>query len=394
MTATTTTTVKPQQKESGSTSRGAFHSMKRAASTVREGNTSKRVAGAAAATATLKPRKTTPAKSVPTNVKGVFCGSGSDAMFDPRICQTILDLVDEDKPTEDIKVVYLGTATYDISQFRTRQTQRFVEAGCQVYPLKVTDQVPKNMHNLIDEADIIIVGGGNTFFALDRWHRIGLIPTIRRAMERGCILTGGSAGAICWFDGGHSNAADPDTFKQFRMDKFGKDSSINVVDEIYATSSDEIKDWNYIRVSALGFLPGLVTPHHDRVQSNGVLRAYDFDEMLLENPGERGIGIDHWAALVIDGPNYRVVSLEDKEGTLWMEDGEDAEFVDDGSGVPGVWIKEAVDGKVVATVCPPEGKLSDILKVATDIQEDHKTARRLRLENPDDGPIPASLLKQ
>jgi dipeptidase E len=362
----------------------SFHSVKRSASTIRE-NTSKRVASKRVAPLT---RRGAAAKSIPSNIKGVFCGSGSDAMFDPRMCKTILELVD--KPTEEIHVVYLGTATYDISQFRTRQTQRFVEAGCQVHPLKVVDQIPENMHELIDEADIIVVGGGNTLFALDRWHRLGLIPTIRRAMERGCVLTGGSAGAICWFDGGHSNAADPDTFKQFRMEKFGRDSSINVVDEIYATSSDEIKDWKYIRVSAMGFLPGLVTPHHDRVQSNGVLRAYDFDDMLLENPGERGIGIDHWAALVVDGPNYRVVSLEDKEGTL----SDDGEFVDDGSGVPGVWIKEAVDGKVVARVCPPEGKLTDILRVATNIQEDHQAARRCRLGNPDDGPVPSFLLKQ
>ena len=28
-------------------------------------------------------------------------------------------------------------------------------------------------------------------------------------MERGCVLCGGSAGCICWFDGGHSDSLAP-----------------------------------------------------------------------------------------------------------------------------------------------------------------------------------------
>lgn len=33
-------------------------------------------------------------------------------------------------------------------------------------------------------------------------------------------------------------------------------------------------------------------------QSNGVLRAKDFDAMLRRHPGERGICIDHWVCLL------------------------------------------------------------------------------------------------
>ena len=122
------------------------------------------------------------------------------------------------------------------------------------------------------------------------------------------------------------------------------------------------------------------------------MRAYDFDQFLLNHPGERGIGIDHWAALVVNGENYQVVSLEDKEGTLDKDSGE---FVDNLSGVPAIWIKEVVNGnKVVSKVCPPEGKLTDLLKVSTNINEDLESTRRCRMENPDDGPVPTMLLKQ
>ena len=37
---------------------------------------------------------------------------------------------------------------------------------------------------------------------------------IFNAMIEGTIIAGGSAGAICWFDGGHSDSMDPSTYKE------------------------------------------------------------------------------------------------------------------------------------------------------------------------------------
>ena len=48
---------------------------------------------------------------------------------------------------------------------------------------------------------------------MDRWKLLGIDQKLRQAMDRGAVLTRGSAGAICWFDGGHSDSADPDTWK-------------------------------------------------------------------------------------------------------------------------------------------------------------------------------------
>jgi dipeptidase E len=358
-------------------------------------------------------------------------------MNDPRIVQAILNMIDNNKSPSDVQVLYLGTATYDIDGFYKRQTQRFVDAGCQVQPLKVAglmdeqdqfssdEQRLQHYIDLIDDADVLVVGGGNTQFALDRWNKLGLVPALRRAAKRGAVLTGGSAGAICWFDGGHSNSADPATYKKIRVKRFAHRSPEEIVDEIYAykpldgesetedeSDSDDDEDmtsssdsdypmsdsedessekkkkpWEYYRVSALGFLPGLVSPHLDRVQSNGVLRAYDFDECLKRHTGEVGIGIDHFAALIVDGPNFRVLSLEDKEGT-----NKNGTFVEDGSGIPGIWIKRATEnGEIVSTICPTEGQLKDILSVATSIVEDFEETHKCRKANPDDGWVPAVL---
>ena len=69
------------------------------------------------------------------------------------------------------------------------------------------------------------------------------------------------------------------------------------------------------RVPGLGFLPGLCCPHHDRIQSNGVPRAEDFEAMMRRHGQEVGIAIDHWAALVIDGEDYRILAISDKPGS-------------------------------------------------------------------------------
>ena len=152
-----------------------------------------------------------PPPTTPKLLRGVFVGSGSDGMSDPRIVNSILELTEESKPFNDINVLYIGTATYDLPMFQKRQTKCFVDRGCKLDYLEVAlddndnvnDQefIMNNAKTQIDQADIIVVGGGNTLFAIDRWTHLGLIEPIRQAMNRGAILTGGSAGAICWFDG-------------------------------------------------------------------------------------------------------------------------------------------------------------------------------------------------
>ena len=76
-----------------------------------------------------------------------------------------------------------------------------------------------------------------------------------------------------------------------------------------------------------------------------MLRARDFDAMLCRHPHERGLCIDHWAALSIDGDSFSVLSLPNKEGSVSAE----GTFLEDRSGVPGVWSKWVQDGQVSAS---------------------------------------------
>ena len=178
----------------------------------------------------------------------------------PEVCTTVIRLTG--KEAKDVNVLYLGTATYDLPGPLYNQTFQLEKAGCTVSSLKVTSTVPDDMSASVEKADIIVISGGNSLFAVDRWNKIGLAPMLRTAMDRGAVLTGGSAGAICWFDGGHSDSWDPDTFKKAMLaDKEERK------DEASSAPKDgqAKKDWKYIRVPFLGFLPGLCVPHHDKV---------------------------------------------------------------------------------------------------------------------------------
>mmetsp|Transcript_8625 Transcript_8625/g.10112 ORF Transcript_8625/g.10112 Transcript_8625/m.10112 type:complete len:439 (-) Transcript_8625:181-1497(-) len=345
----------------------------------------------------------------PMKMKGIFVGSGSDGMADERIVRAILELTTSNdagfhdqsnnrkQSYSNINVLYIGTATYDLPKYRENQTKRFLEFGCQVSTINLVgsnDEIGTSssppimdldeMKLLMDAAHVIVVSGGNTLYAIDKWNNVGLDKLIYDAMNRGVVLTGGSAGAICWFQGGHSDSMDPETYKSAMVSKGNHVSEDDSNDR-----NEPCKEWNYIRVDGLGLLPGLVCPHFDKTQSNGVARSVDFDSMLLKrHSGELGIGIDHWAALVIHGEKYRVISLPGKPGSVMISQSSDAggERVVTQSlsqeGTPGIWIKEVKDGTICSTLCPKEGYVKDLLFVTpADAISKDPLADKCRREN-------------
>ncbi|HSF30712.1 MAG TPA: Type 1 glutamine amidotransferase-like domain-containing protein, partial [Candidatus Tectomicrobia bacterium] len=134
----------------------------------------------------------------------VAAGSGREGLAEPQIRDAIIHLSHKATPS----VLYLGTATYDLAGPEAEQTGRFVEVGCAVTALKFASCTPSDeeMQERFEHTDVIIASGGNTLFAVDRWRRLGVDHLIRQALQRGAVLSGGSAGAISWFDGGHSDS--------------------------------------------------------------------------------------------------------------------------------------------------------------------------------------------
>jgi dipeptidase E len=332
-----------------------------------------------------------PLRALPACLRGVFAGAGSDGLNEPAICREVLRLTGKYDLPRLVRVGYVGTATYDLEGPMRRQTAWFAEKGCTIVPIEVgrqqvlTSKDAKAAIAALVTVDVVLVSGGNTLYAMERWKLAGLPQVFRECMERGAVMCGGSAGAICWFDAGHSDSLDPDTFRaamladatKIPIPAPGKASAEDPThkDESSAapTTAAEVKHWRYARVSCLGLLPGLVCPHYDKTQSNGIPRADDFAAMLKRHFGERGLGIDHWAALVVEGNSYRVLSLEGKPGSVGGCAADDAANVDNAvyapgqTGIPGAWLLQVRDDlhdgglQVITKLMPWEGALSDIL---------------------------------
>lgn len=229
----------------------------------------------------------------------VACGRGRDICA-PPIRDAIVELAQKATgTTAPPSLLYIGTPDFDSQEGRELQTAGFAEVGCPVSELKLTHETPTTdaIRAAIERAEIIAVSGGNTLFAIARWRQLGVDKLLAAAWERGAVMIGGSAGAICWFDGGHSDSLSP----------------ASVLNPKPNMSDEEVKSWNYVRVAGLGLVPALCCPHHDTTQSNGVARATDFNRMMLENPAEVGVCIDNNCAFIYESQeggeaNWRAVS--------------------------------------------------------------------------------------
>ncbi len=67
----------------------------------------------------------------------------------------------------------------------------------------------RDLRDLLLAQDVIYVGGGNTANMLAIWRVHGVDRILREAWERGVVLTGSSAGAICWFEDGVTDSYGP-----------------------------------------------------------------------------------------------------------------------------------------------------------------------------------------
>lgn len=356
-------------------------------------------------------------------VRLVCVGSGSDGMDQPVVAAEVVRLIG--KPASEVSVLsvkssrgivcnkllnkvnsqnvpahpappppaaaarhpsYIGTPTYDLPAPYDKQTRQLSALGCRCSHLKLTEGglPPADAAERFDAADAVVVSGGNPLFAMARWDGLGISALFAKAMNEGKVMCGGSCGLVCWFDAAHSDSADPTSYKD-AMHGGGPNHESGLADaDADANAADAeapaaAPAWPYLRVDCLGLLPGLVCPHYDRVQSNGVLRATDFEAMMLRHPKEHAIAVDHWAALVVEAGRYSVLAVPGKTGSQAA----DGRFVDNGSGVPGAYLKSvsAETGAVVSTPMPPEGELADILRPAAEIVPDPRLPE-FRAANP------------
>lgn len=98
-------------------------------------------------------------------------------------------------------VLFLPTASAENNSYIVNFYKCFSKLNCQPNHLSLFNRTP-NLNGIINKADIIYVGGGNTKSMLGVWREWKLDIILKDAYMRGKILCGVSAGAICWFNNG------------------------------------------------------------------------------------------------------------------------------------------------------------------------------------------------
>ena len=176
-------------------------------------------------------------------------------------------------------VLFIPTASSDSERYCRRFVEYFGKfLKCRTDVLRLLDGPPsaQQIETKIFDADIIYVGGGNTLSMMRLWRRLSVDGLLRRAYENGIVLSGISAGAICWFDSGHSDSM----------------------------SFYNPRNWKYINVKGLGLISGVHCPHYNSM-TRGVSRRRDFKEMIRRTGGF-GIALENNCAIeFVDGRLYK-----------------------------------------------------------------------------------------
>ncbi|WP_062269164.1 peptidase E [Endozoicomonas arenosclerae] len=191
---------------------------------------------------------------------------------------------------ENPRICFLATASGDSAEYINRFYRRFTQTHCQPTHLELFRRDQRDLEAFLLSQDIIYVSGGNTANMLAIWAVHGVDRILRKALEKGVLLCGLSAGSICWFEEGVT-------------DSFGQALA---------------------PYPCLGFLSGSHCPHFDGESE----RRPAYHRMVRDGDISPGLAADDSAALhYVDGELYQVVSSR-KGASAYRVEESDGEAVE------------------------------------------------------------------
>lgn len=208
--------------------------------------------------------------------KIILIGGGELGDYETlEIDRRIVSISEKNNP----RLLFIPTASFDAEGYIDVVERIFGnELGCKVTTLKLTDEsvTREEAKDMIFSSDIIYVGGGSTKNLMHHINRLSLAPILKEAWEQGIVLSGISAGSICWFEYGHSDSVTYETGNQSP----------------------------YILIEGLGIISGLHCPHYnDNRQS-------DFKDMVSREK-MMGIALEDYTALEIIDDKIKVLRTRD-----------------------------------------------------------------------------------
>ena len=175
------------------------------------------------------------------------------------------------------KLLFVPTASSDSESYYEVVKKYFgKKLGCKTDVLYLIKEKPsqKEIKEKILNSDIVYVGGGDTLKMMKIWKKNGVDKFLKQVYEKGIVLSGLSAGSICWF-------------------KFGNSDSRKFTDP----------NADLIKVSGLGLINALHCPHYDFDKN----RKPDLKKMMKKTSGV-AIAIDNCCAIEVIDDKYRIIN--------------------------------------------------------------------------------------
>jgi dipeptidase E len=175
-------------------------------------------------------------------------------------------------------LLFIPTASKDSEGYiATVQNYFGKKLGCKIDNLLTVDESPSTniIRNKILNSDIVYVGGGNTLYMMRQWKKLGIDKVLIEAYNKGVVMSGLSAGAICWF-------------------KYGTSDSRMMTDP-------KFKD--YIKVSGLNIINVILSPHHltEKKRKPGLIK-------IIKKFGGIGLALDDYSAIEIIDDKFKIIT--------------------------------------------------------------------------------------
>ncbi|MEJ8803917.1 Type 1 glutamine amidotransferase-like domain-containing protein [Pontibacter sp. H249] len=203
-------------------------------------------------------------------IKKIFLTGGG---YDLKTIKHLISLTGKENP----KICFLPTPMGDSEAYINKWFEIAKELPIQPFVQKVfisSSEQKTPFEETLLQMDAILVTGGNTLNALALWKAHGIDIVLKKAWEKGVVLSGPSAGAICWFEEGLSDS----------------------------------RPEQYTSVKGLGFLKGSNCPHYHTEADRRPL----YLKMIEEGRLLPGYACDETAGLYFEGTQLRRVITQNK----------------------------------------------------------------------------------